>query len=77
MRILLQHIRSQLYLLSPGNWTANPFEAQDFQHSQSAIDFARDNRIDGVQIAVNFADRQFDEVIALPPLHSDRQSPPA
>jgi hypothetical protein len=69
MKILLQHVRTQLYLQSPGKWTANPFEALDFQHSQTAIDFAREHRIDGIQIAVTFVDRQFDEVVALPPIH--------
>jgi len=68
MKILLQHVRTQLYLQSPGKWTANPFEALDFQHSQIAIDFARDYGIDGAQIAVTFVDRQFDEVVTLPPL---------
>ena len=69
MKILLQHIRTQLYLLSAGQWTANPFEALEFPHSQSAIDFAREHSIDGVQIAVTFVDRQFDEVVPLPPIH--------
>ena len=68
MRILLQHVRTELYLRSPGKWTTDPFEALDFQHSQTAIDFARDHDIDGVQIAVTFADRQFDEVVSLPPI---------
>jgi hypothetical protein len=72
MRILLQHVRTQLYLQSPGNWITNPFEALDFQRSQMAIDFAREHSIDGVQIAVTFVDRQFDEVVPLPPF---RQGP--
>ena len=66
MRILLQHVRTQLYLQSPGNWTGNPFDAFDFQHSQKAVDFAREQNISGVQIAVAFADHQFDEVVPLP-----------
>lgn len=68
MKILLQHVRTQLYLQSPGNWTANPFEALDFQHSQEAIDFAREHNLPGVQIAVKFIDSQFDEVVPLPPI---------
>lgn len=66
MRILLQHVRTQLYLRSLGNWTANPLEGHDFQHSQRAVDFARDHGIGGVQIAVKFLDGQFDEVFPLP-----------
>jgi len=68
MRILLQHARTQLYLRGLGDWTANPYDAFDFQHSQKAIDFARDHRLSGVQIAVKFIDSEFDEVAALPPL---------
>lgn len=75
MRILLQHARTQLYLRSLGNWTANPLEAYDFQHSQRAINFAREHALSGVQIAVRFSDSQFDEVFPLPsaatvPAHS-------
>lgn len=76
MKILLQHVRTQLYLQSPGKWTANPFEALDFQQSQTAIDFARDHGIDGVQIAVTFVDRQFDEVVTLPPFRPAAEKRP-
>ena len=55
MRILLQHARTRLYFKGPGNWTANPYDAMDFQHSQRAIDFARQHGLAGVQIAVKFA----------------------
>ena len=65
MRILLQHVRTQLYLRSLGNWTANPLEGYDFQHSQRAVDFAREHGIGGVQIAVKFLDGQFDEAFPL------------
>ena len=66
MRILLKHIRTQLYLRSLGNWTMNPYEAHDFQHSQRAADFARENGLTGVQIAVRFLDSAMDEVFPLP-----------
>lgn len=66
MKILLQHMRTQLYLRSLGNWTVNPFEAFDFQHSQRAIDFAREHALNGTQIAVKFTESQFDEVFPLP-----------
>ena len=66
MKILLQHVRTQLYVRSLGNWTASPLEAYDFQHSQRAIDFARDHGLTAVQIAVKFIDVQFDEVFPLP-----------
>ena len=66
MKILLQHARTQLYLRSLGNWTANPREGCNFQHAQQAIDFARSHGIGGVQIAVNFLESQHDEVFPLP-----------
>jgi hypothetical protein len=70
MRILLQHARTGLYLKGPGNWTANPYDGFDFQHSQRAIDFARHHNLSGVQIAVRFLDCQSDEVVPLPALAS-------
>ena len=70
MRILLQHTRTQLYLRGLGDWTANVYEAFDFQHSQKAIDFAREHSLSGVQIAVRFVDTEFDEVAPLPPIVS-------
>ena len=67
MRILLQHARTQLYLRGLGDWTANVYEAFDFQHSQKAIDFAHQHTLSGVQIAVRFIDADMDEVAPLPP----------
>jgi len=66
MKILLQHARTRLYFRGLGDWTANPQEAFDFQHSRKAIDFAHVNGITGVQIAVKFFDCPFDEVFPLP-----------
>jgi L-rhamnose isomerase len=66
MRILLQHVGTQLYLSSLGHWTANHFEALDFQQSQRAIEFARDHNLSSVQIAVKFHDSHFDDIVPLP-----------
>jgi hypothetical protein len=65
MKILLQHARTQLYFRGLGDWTANPFEAFDFQHSRRATDFAHQNGLSGVQIAVRFFDSACDEVFPL------------
>ena len=67
MKILLQHVRTKLYVHSLGNWTPDPVQACDFQHSQRAINFARDHALTAVQIAVNFVDGQSDEVFPVPP----------
>ncbi len=76
MRILLQHVRTQLFLKSLGNWTANAYEAFDFEHSQRAIDFAADNNLQGVQILVKFIDSQFDEAVQLPTAAPPSPRPP-
>jgi len=65
MRILLQHARTRLYLRGLGDWTANPQDGFDFQHSQKAVDFAHQHALNGVQIAVKFIDSQFDEIFPL------------
>jgi hypothetical protein len=66
MKILLQHIRTQLFLKSLGNWTANPYEAQDFETSKRAIDFAQEHTLHGVQVLVKFDDSHLDEAVQLP-----------
>jgi hypothetical protein len=66
MKILLQHMRTRLFLKSLGNWTANPYEAFDFEHSQRAVEFAEQNNLHGVQILVKFIDSQFDEAVPMP-----------
>ena len=65
MKILLQHARTRLYFRGLGDWTANPFDAFDFQHSRRATDFAHENGLSGVQIAVRFFDSASDEVFPL------------
>jgi hypothetical protein len=67
MRILLQHARTRLYLKGLGDWTANVYEALDFQHSQRAIEFAHQHALGGLQIAVRFLDSEDDEIAPLPP----------
>jgi hypothetical protein len=74
MKILLQHTRTQLYVRSLGNWSANPHEAYDFQHSQRAIEFAREHGLTAVQIAIKFIESEFDEVFPLPTVKSPAPS---
>jgi len=65
MKILLQHARTRLYFRGLGDWTVNPSEAFDFQHSRRATDFARLNGLSGVQIAIRFFDSPADEVFPI------------
>ena len=74
MKILLQHTRTQLYVRSLGNWSANPHEAYDFQHSQRAVEFAREHGLTAVQIAIKFIESEFDEVFPLPTVKSPAPS---
>lgn len=73
MKILLQQTRTQMFLKTVDAWTANPYEALDFEHSQRAIEFAHEHHMNGVQIVVKFIDGQFDQVVPIPdskPAHS-------
>jgi len=76
MRILLQHMRTQLFLRNLGNWTANPFEALDFENSDAAAAYAKDHDLPGVQIAVKFPNSQLDEIMPLPPIPPPTLRPP-
>lgn len=53
MKVLLQHVRSQLYLRSLGYWTVNPELARDFQQRWEALRFASEHVITGVQLVVD------------------------
>jgi len=66
MKILLKHKRESVYVQGRGSWTADPCEAHDFQHSRHAIDFAHENGLTAVQIAVRFIDADTDEVFPIP-----------
>lgn len=66
MKILLQHTRTLLYLRAIDAWTRSKCEAQDFRHSQAAIDFAHRNQLQDVQLAVKFEDPDDDVVAPLP-----------
>ena len=66
MKILLQHARTRLYFRGLGDWTANPHEAFDFQHSQRATDFVRQHRLTGVAVVVTFIDNGVVETYTTP-----------
>jgi hypothetical protein len=70
MKILLQHTATQLYVRNAAVWTRNAFEARDFEHSQKAIEFAREHNLSNVQIAVKFVDSQYDIVAPLPAMQA-------
>jgi hypothetical protein len=68
MKILLQHTQTLLYLHNAGGWTKKDSEARTFPHSQRAIDFAHENNLTNVYIAVKFIGGAADDVVApVPP----------
>jgi hypothetical protein len=64
MKILLQHTHSGLYVRGPHDWTPNHQDGLEFEHSRNAMGFARDHRLNEVQIAVKFLDSQYDQVFS-------------
>jgi hypothetical protein len=67
MKILLQHTRTLQYLRTNEAWTRSELEARNFQHSQSAIDFAHENNLTDVYVTVKFLGCDSDDVaIPLP-----------
>jgi hypothetical protein len=73
MKILIQHIRTQLFLKTEGVWTSNPYEACDFGHSHKAIEFAEQHKLMGVQILVKFIDSHYDEAVPIGPVANTPQ----
>jgi hypothetical protein len=71
VKIVLQHVKTGLYLQGPGTWTKSLDEALDFGHSQRAIDYATTYRLSGVQMVVVFVDPDCVESIsvAIPATH--------
>jgi hypothetical protein len=66
MKILLQHAVTLQFFRNGGDWTSNPDEAFDFEHSQRAIDFSRLYNLTDTQIAVKFIDSEFDTTFPMP-----------
>jgi len=67
MKILLQHARTGLYLCESGDWTRDPEEALDFEHTQRLIDHVQQTGARGVHISVKFRDSEHDEIFPIPP----------
>jgi hypothetical protein len=66
MKILLQHTQTLKYLRADRTWTRHDSEARTFLHSQRAIDFAFENNLTDVYVAVKFLGGDPDVVAPLP-----------
>jgi hypothetical protein len=65
MNVLLQQVKSELYLKLPDDWVPNVAEGYNFSTSQRAIHYARQHRLSGVQVVVAFIDHAFVDMVAL------------
>ena len=83
MKVLLQDLKSRLYLQGVAGWTADPNQALDFENTSRAIEFWKDNDLLNVQIILKYNGSQYDVVLdVLPPrvpasaelVHSARNS---
>jgi len=75
MKVLLQDLKSRLYLQGVGGWTANTNEALDFQNTSRAIEFWRDNDLLNVQIVLNYTENRHDMVLDVLPRRDGVLSP--
>ena len=67
MKILLQHNRTLQYLRPNNTWARSASEGRNFHNSQTAIEYAYENNLLNVYIAVKFlADESDDVVVPLP-----------
>ena len=67
MKVLLQDLKTRLYLQGVGGWTADTNGALDFQNSSRAIEFWQDNDLLNVQIVLKYAENKSDVVLDVLP----------
>jgi len=65
MQIVLQDVKTFLYLKSPGVWTRDVTEAMDFSSSQKALAFVRQQALQSVQVLVAFIEPAYVDTVAL------------
>jgi len=71
MKVLLQDLKSRLYLQGVAGWTENFEEALDFENTSRAIEFWRDNDLLNVQIVLRYNGSPYDVVLDVLPTRSD------
>jgi hypothetical protein len=54
MRVVLRDIKTGLYLQEIQKWTAELQQARAFRHSAEAMDFARENGFEGLEVLLAF-----------------------
>jgi hypothetical protein len=79
MNIVLQHSKSSLYMVEPGNWTSRWEEAKTFANSEKALEFVKSCRLVDLQIVLKWPGEKHDVVLAVPEaperVHRPAQNP--
>ncbi len=67
MRILLRDCRNGKYFQAPAQWAASPNAARDFFGTGQALQAAKDNCLENVQVVLSFGKPQTDVILPLIP----------
>jgi len=67
MRVVLREIRTGLFVQGTGVWTEKLDEAKTFRHSAEAMDAARLNGLDGLEVLLAFEQPEYNVSLPLPP----------
>jgi hypothetical protein len=65
MKILLQHVPSQLFYGRANVWTSDPEAAMDFKHSEALFDFVEAYNLHNVQLVAECDHPQRYEIVPL------------
>lgn len=65
MKILLQRVRTELYLSRHGEWLADSEAAFDFQHPKWLREYVAKHQLQNVQMVVKFDHPELLEVVPL------------
>lgn len=71
MKVLLQDLKSRLYLQGVAGWTADLNEALDFGNTSRAIEFWKDNDLLNVQIVLRYSGTAYDVVLDVLPARAE------
>jgi hypothetical protein len=64
MRVVLRDPKNGLFFRNADDWTEHPETARDFLHTATAIFFANEQKLFGMEILLTFGDPEHDFVIA-------------
>lgn len=66
MRVLLRDASTGLYFREPEYWTAVSGEAQSFKHSAEAMNLAREQCFQNVEVVLAFEESQYSVALPIP-----------